>query len=47
MDVCLVLNGVRVGWTVEEVGPVVVEVAQGRMEAEALAAWLREKAGAG
>ena len=45
LDTCLVLNGVRVAWTVEELGPVIVEVAQGQMEADALAAWLRGKAG--
>lgn len=45
MDACLALNGERIAWTVEEVGPTIVEVAQGRMEADALAAWLRGKAG--
>lgn len=45
MDVCLDINGQRIAWTVEEVGPVTVEVARGHMEADALAAWLRGKAG--
>ena len=44
MDACLVLNGERIAWTVEEVGPVIVEVAQGRMDEGRLAAWLRRKA---
>lgn len=44
MDTCLDLNGVEVAWTVEEVGPVIVEVAQGKMDEGRLAAWLRRKA---
>lgn len=44
MDASLVLNGERIAWTVEEVGPVIVEVAQGRMDEGRLAAWLRRKA---
>ena len=45
MDACLEMNGVEIAWTVEEVGPLVVEVAQGRVSEERLAGWLRGKAG--
>lgn len=44
MDVCLTLNGFEFAWSVHEVGPLIVEVAQGRIEADALAQWLRGKA---
>lgn len=44
-DVHLVLNGERIAWTFEEVGPMIVEAAQGRMETDALAVWLHRKAG--
>lgn len=46
MDTCLVLNGVRITWDVSEVGPLIVEAAQGRVDEAALARWLRGKAGA-
>ncbi|WP_245639280.1 type II toxin-antitoxin system death-on-curing family toxin [Rubellimicrobium mesophilum] len=35
MDVCLVLNGIRIAWNVEEIGPVIVRVAQGQMDSDA------------
>lgn len=41
MNAALVLNGQRIAWTVAEVGPVIVEVAQGRMDEGRLAGWLR------
>lgn len=47
MQIALHLNDIGVAWTDEEVGPVMVQVAQGRMDEGALAAWLRGKAGAG
>jgi death-on-curing protein len=44
MNAALAMNGERIAWSVEEVGPVIVEVAQGRMDEGRLAAWLRRKA---
>ncbi len=44
MNAALALNGHRIAWTTEEVGAMVVEVAQGRVEADDLAGWLRIKA---
>lgn len=45
LDTAMVLNGVRVAWTVDELGPLIVEVAQGRVDEAALAEWLRRRAG--
>lgn len=45
MDTCLDLNGVEIAWDVAEVGPLIVEVAQGRVGETALAGWLRVRAG--
>ncbi len=45
MDTCLDLNGVGLVWDVAEVGPLIVEVAQGQVSEAALAGWLRAKAG--
>lgn len=45
LDTCLVLNGVRVHWEVAELGPLIVEVAQGRVDEAGLARRLRGKAG--
>jgi len=47
MDTCLALNGVRIAWDVAEIGPLIVEAAQGRIDADALADWLRAKAAMG
>ena len=44
LNAALAMNGERIAWSVEEVGPVIVEVAQGRMDEGRLAAWLRRKA---
>lgn len=44
MQTVLVLNGVRPRWDAQEIGPLIVEAAQGRLEAEDLAGWLRETA---
>lgn len=44
MDACLDLNGVQITWTAEDVGPVVIRLAQRQIEAEDFAAWLRERA---
>jgi death-on-curing protein len=45
MDAALAFNGAPVEWDTVEVGDVIVRVAQGHMEADALASWLRAKAG--
>lgn len=44
MDVCLDLNGIEIAWETEAVGRVIIEAAQGRLEAADLAAWLRARA---
>lgn len=44
MNAALELNGVRFGWDAEEVGALIVRVAQGEVDEAALAAWLRAKA---
>ena len=43
MDVCLDLNGIQIAWQAEDVGPVIIRVAQGHMDESALADWLRAK----
>ncbi|MCB2137671.1 MAG: type II toxin-antitoxin system death-on-curing family toxin [Rhodobacteraceae bacterium] len=42
MEVCLEANGVQPEWNTEEVGQIIIRVAQGLMDDGALAAWLRE-----
>jgi death-on-curing protein len=44
MDAALVMNGRIARWNTEEVGQVVIRVAQRQMEEAALAAWLRDLA---
>jgi len=44
MDVCLDLNGIQIAWRTDQIGPLIVETAQGRVDAQDLAAWLRQKA---
>jgi death-on-curing protein len=44
MDVCLDLNGIEIAWSTEEVGGIIIEAAQGRIEAADLADWLRARA---
>jgi death-on-curing protein len=44
MDVCLDLNGIEIAWSTEEVGRIIIEAAQGRIEAADLADWLRARA---
>ena len=41
MNAALVFNGVRLAWDVEEIGPLIIEVAQGHVDEGALAGWLR------
>lgn len=45
MDAALAFNGAPMEWDTVEVGDVIVRVAQGQVEADALASWLRAKAG--
>ncbi len=44
MDVCLDLNGIEIAWQTEEVGRIIIEAAQGKLEAQDLADWLRARA---
>ncbi len=43
MDAVLVLNGVTIDWNTEEIGRIVIRVAQGWMDEGALADWLRDR----
>ena len=45
MDVCLAIHGIEITWSHEEVGKKVIALAQGHLEPEDLAAWLRLQAG--
>jgi death-on-curing protein len=44
MDICLDLNGIRIGWLAEDVGPVIIRVAQRLLDEGELAEWLRQRA---
>lgn len=44
MDVCLDLNGIRIAWTAEEIGPQIIRAAQRLMDEGELADWLRARA---
>ena len=44
MNAALRLNGITIAWATEDVGPMIIETAQGKVEAEDLAAWLRARA---
>ena len=44
MDVCLDLNGIGIHWTAEDVGPIIIRVAQRLMDDGELAQWLRSRA---
>ena len=41
MDVCLDLNGIAISWNVGDVADRIILLAQGNLEAEDLAEWLR------
>ena len=41
MDVCLDVNGIAFNWAVEDVGDRIILLAQGKLEAEDFAHWLR------
>jgi death on curing protein len=45
MDTCLDLNGIQINWTAEDVGPIIIRVAQRLMDEGELALWLRLRAG--
>lgn len=42
LDMCLLINGIKISWDMEEIGNVIIEVAQGNVDEIALPAWLRE-----
>ncbi|MGR3342505.1 MAG: type II toxin-antitoxin system death-on-curing family toxin [Paracoccaceae bacterium] len=44
MDVCLDLNGVEIAWNVKDVGDLIIRVAQGLVDEDELAGWLRTNA---
>ena len=44
MNAALALNGIAIAWETEAVGRVVIEAAQGKLEAGDLAEWLRARA---
>ncbi len=45
LDVCLDLNGIRISWQVQEVGQMIITLAQGQIDDSDLADWLRSKSG--
>ena len=42
MNAALAFNGVRLGWNFEEIGPLIIKVAQGHVDEGELAGWLRQ-----
>jgi death-on-curing protein len=46
MNAALMLNGIRIIWNTEEVGRIIIRVAQGLMDEGALAEWLRGRGSA-
>lgn len=46
MDTCLDINGIEIAWTVSQIGPLIIDVAQGRVDEGDLADWLRKAADA-
>ena len=47
MNAALAMNGVKLRWTTEEIGQIIIRCAQGLMEDGDLADWLRDRAAAG
>lgn len=45
MDICLDLNGVEITWNAEEIGQQIIGLAQGLIEEDEMAQWLRTKSG--
>lgn len=44
MQMCLVLNGTRLSFSAEDVGNRIVQLAQGHLDPDQLATWLRQQA---
>lgn len=44
MDICLELNGVQLEYDTKEVGELIVRAAQGQVDEQELADWLRQRA---
>ncbi len=44
MDVCLDLNGIEITWVTEEVGDQIIRLAQGLIDGNDMADWLRARA---
>lgn len=44
INFCLVTNGVQIAWDTSETGDTIIKVAQGLIDQETLAQWLRSKA---
>ncbi|NPD20585.1 type II toxin-antitoxin system death-on-curing family toxin [Alterinioella nitratireducens] len=45
MDVCLDMNGIEIAWDTVAVGDTIIAAAQGQIDAQDLADWLRVRAG--
>ncbi|MCP3968822.1 MAG: type II toxin-antitoxin system death-on-curing family toxin [Rhodobacteraceae bacterium] len=45
MDVGLDVNDIQINWAFDEIGPLIIEVAQGLVDEGELAQWLRAKVG--
>ena len=45
MDVCLDINGVEINWTATDIGPLIITLAQGKIDEARFAAELRKRAG--
>lgn len=44
MDICLDINGIAINWNTVEIGDTIIRLAQGHMQEEDFAAFLRAKA---
>ena len=44
MDICLELNGIQLEYDTKEIGDIIVRAAQGRVDEQELADWLRQRA---
>jgi len=45
MQTALHLNGIEIPWNAAEIGPLMIRLAQGQIDEDDLAAWLRGRAG--
>ena len=41
MDTCLDINGIAIDWDVTQIGPLIIDIAQGKADEDDLAAFLR------